>query len=70
MEEEDLELKLLYPSAASFSSNREGMNNSFFHCQLFKIFFSSWFINKNEKTVPIKINLFDTRSTITATKNV
>ena len=47
------------------------MNNSFFHRQLFKIFFSSWFINKNEKTVPVKINLFDTRSsTITAAKNV
>ena len=37
------------------------MNNSFFHHQRLKIFSSSWFINKNEKTVPIKINLFDTQ---------
>ena len=47
------------------------MNNSFFYHQLFKIFFSSWFIYKNEKTVPSKINLLDTRSsTITAAKYV
>ena len=35
----------------------------------FKVFFSGWLINKNEKTAPIKINLYETRSsTITAAK--
>ena len=44
-------IEVLYPSTASFNFKfkQKGMNNSFFHCQLLKTFFSSWFINKNEK---------------------
>ena len=72
MKEEALGLKLSNPSAASFNFKfKQEEWLSFFHHQLFKIFFSSWFIYKNWKTVPVKINLFHARSsTITVTKNV
>ena len=56
-----IEVVVSYCCFFQFQIQTEGMNNSFFHHQHLKIFFSSWFINKNEKTVPVKINLFDTQ---------